>query len=49
MSMPTWGCDKDRGSVDHANMTIEGGPVESLSGDVNRGDGERGIVGDGNS
>ena len=47
--LPTWGCDKDGGSVDHTHMTIEGGPVESLSGEVNRGDGERGIVGDGNS
>ena len=48
-ALPTWGCDKDGGSVDHTHMTIEGGPVESLSGEVNRGDGERGIVGDGNS
>ena len=47
--LPTCECDKDGGSVDHTHMTIEGGPVESLSGEVNRGDGERGIVGDGNS
>ena len=46
---PTWGCEEDGGSVDHTLMTIKGGPVESLSGEVNRGDGERGIVGDGNS
>ena len=49
VSLPTWGCDKHSGRVDHTHMTIEGGPVESLSGEVNRGDGERGIVGDGNS
>ena len=49
MPWPTWGCEEDGGSVDHTHMTIEGGPVESLSGEVNRGDGERGIVGDGNS
>ena len=50
MSLPTWECNgKDGGySVDHTHMTIEGGPVESLSGEVNRGDSERGIVGDGN-
>ena len=45
----TWRCDKDVGSVDHTHMTIEGGPVESLSGEGNRGNGERSIVGDGNS
>ena len=49
ISLPTWGCDKHGGRVDHTHMTIEGGPVESLSGEGNRGDGERGIVGDGNS
>ena len=47
--LPTWVCGKDGGGVDHTHMTIEGGPVESLSGEVNRGYGERGTVGDGNS
>ena len=47
--MLTWRCSKDECSVDHCHRTVEGGPVESLSGEVNRGDGERGIVGDGNS
>ena len=46
ISLPTWGCEKNGSRVDHAHMTIEGG---SLRGEVNRGDGERGIVGDGNS
>ena len=42
-------CDKDGGGVDHTHITIEGGQVESLSSEVNRGDGERGTVGDGDS
>ena len=41
--------DKDGGGVDHTHITIEGGQVESLSSEVNRGDGERGTVGDGDS
>ena len=47
--MHTWRCDKDGGGIDHTHVTIEGGAVESLSGEVNRGDGERGSVGDGGS
>ena len=31
------------------HVAINGGPVESLCGEVNRGDGERGSVGDGDS
>ena len=42
-------CDKDGGGVDHTHITIEGGQVESLSSEVNRGDGERGTVDDGDS
>ena len=48
-ALPTLGCEEDGISIGHTHMIIEGGPVESLSGEVNRGDGERGIVGDGNS
>ena len=42
--LTTWRCDKDGGGVDCTHMTIEGGQVESLSSEVNRGDGERGTV-----
>ena len=49
LSLVTWRCDKDGGGVDHTHITIEGGQVESLSSEVNRGDGERGTVGDGDS
>ena len=45
----TWRRDKDGGGDDHTHVTIEGGPVESLCGEVNKGDGERGSVGDGDS
>ena len=47
--LTTWRCDKDGGGVHHTHITIEGGQVESLSSEVNRGDGERGTVGDGDS
>ena len=46
-ALPTCGCDEDGITRDHSPMIVKGDPVESLSGEVNSGDGERGIVGDG--
>ena len=48
-ALPTWVCEEDGGSSGHTPMIVKGGPVEPLSGEINRGDGKRGNIGDGNS